>query len=96
MSRWGWITLGLIAFVGLLVLVVAATGKFAVVIEGPTGEPPPPMAWALAWLFILMSAVIIVAVTAVRLVLKAVKLLRGRSAAPPSAPSLGPTSGPWG
>lgn len=83
---WTKIALGLIGFLGLLILVVAATGHISVAVEPlPESEQPNP-AWLWGWLFILFSAVIIVGVTAVRFTVRAIGFLRSKRTAPPSGP----------
>ncbi len=83
---WTKIAVGLICFLGLLVLVIAGTGHFTVGVELPPGSEPPHQAWLLGWLFVCLSAVIIVAVTAVRLVFKAINFIRNSRKRPASGP----------
>lgn len=75
---WTKVTLGLIVFLGLLMIVAVGSGNFTVVASAPPGAQEPHPAWLFGWIFVLFSAVIIVAVFAVRLVVKAVRWWRNR------------------
>jgi len=86
-AMWMKITLGLIGFFGALLLIIAATGNASVVLELPPGAEAPHPAWLFGWFFILIAAVIIVATTAVRLVLKAIHHLKNKRTTS--------VSGPW-
>ena len=67
---WVRITLGLVGILAVLLAVLFMTHTVTVSVEVPQGTSAPTPAWMGMWLFILFSAVIIVGVTAVRMILK--------------------------
>jgi hypothetical protein len=75
---WKRVTLGLIALLALLLALLTATGNLSVKVDVdlPKGSAPISPLWMAGWVFILFSAVIIIAVTAIRLLVRCVQFLR--------------------
>jgi hypothetical protein len=63
---WWRFTAGLIGVLGLLLVIMVSTRSISVRVDVPAGTLAPHPVWMAAWIFILVSAAIIVAVSIVR------------------------------